>query len=407
MRRIALAAILLGFLATTPPVRAAGLIPAGAAFEVEPPEDPDHAILNIRGGAAAAALPGGFVAVWQEDLVDLGLEDSVVAGRRVGFASDPGPRFEVADSYVFPRQQYVTCPDVAPLGGGLFVTAWHWTRFQGSDVAFRRQRSDGSALDSPFRIVGDSLDDLFVGCPALAGNPNGGFAFAWTEQDRAHPDQVTYRLQPFGGDGEPAGPVVSLGVPEVATAGAAARPAVGIDRAGRSVAAWADGLGFILGRRFGKDGAPRGEFFRIGRGGGSSALAIKAGGGFVAAWSRAAAGGRQVLLRGYDAAGRPLGLPRAVARTDEFASPTLRLDRSGRVVLFWVDGGNRFIGRLFTPGFEPLGSEVFAGFVAGEELDTRPYAGVALLGNRVFAVWADSASIGSQAVVGRYFAIEP
>ncbi len=408
MRRFGIAAILFILLSATCPLLGAGLIPLGAVFEVEPLPNPEFTLLMLRNGAAAAALPGGFVAVWQTDQVDVGLEDTIIEGRPVSPASGPGSLFPVVGGFFYPREEFVVCPGIVPLGGDLFLTAWHWSRFEGSDVAFLRKRTDGTELDSPFRIVGDSLDGVIVGCPAPAGNSKGRFAFAWAEQTREQPDRVTYRLQAFGTDGEPAGPIVPLGPPVSSALRAAAKPDLGMDRAGRTVAAWPDGSGFLLGRRFGKSGAPLGEAFRVGRGGGPAALAIKPGGGFVVAWSRAAARGWQVLLRGYDAEGRALGPTRLVARTDGFVSPILRLDRSGRTVLFWADGTNRWVGRLFSPSFEPLGGEVVVGRLAGSEQGTTPYAGIAVLGNRVFTVWSPAAGGGaSQSILGRYFTIKP
>lgn len=408
MRRIKFGAILFTLVCASAPLLGAGLVPLGAVFEVEPPPDPEATLLMIRNGTAAAALPGGFVAVWQVDQVDVGLEDTVIEGRTVSPTGDLGSLFPVVGGFFYPREEFVICPGIVSLGGDLFLTAWHWSRFAGSDVAFLRQRTDGTELDSPFRILGDSLDGVRVGCPALAGNSKGGFAFAWAEEAREQPERVTYRLQAFGTDGEPAGPIVPLGPPVSSTLQAAAKPDLGIDWAGRTVAVWPDGSGSLVVRRFRENGAPRGNAFRVGRGSGAAAVAISPDGGFVVAWSRAAARGRQVLLRGFDAGGRPLGLPRVVARTDGFASPALRLDRSGRVVLFWADGTNRWVGRLFTPIFELLGGEVYVGRLAGREQGTDPYAGLAVLGNRVFTVWSPTVGGGaSQPILGRYFAIEP
>lgn len=364
----------------------AGLVGASELVPLGPPVtlagDPWPGDELVRSGVAATAVEGGFSVVWHE----FGYEFDHVSAVDL---SALGIIRGVSSIYEwYPRSLGLpSCPTVATLGRDRVVVAWTLREYSPFIIAFRRYSAAGTPIDGAVRVVREPLGVVFTAdCPAAAGNEDGAFALAWN----AGLSPYRAQAQGFHPTGERATPIL-----ELATAsGKSGPPALGLDRSGRIFLAADDLVGAVWGERFSATGAPLGGPFRIGRGGGEVALAPVPSGGFLVAWSRAEAGGRQILLRHYGANGRPLELPRAVSRTKRFDRPALRVDRQGRPVLFWIDENRHLVGRLFEADLAPAGGLTDLGAVGSTHV-WRERVGLALLGRRLLAVWLGPALEGS------------
>lgn len=374
MRPPILITLFLILLVATGPGGASELAPLGPPVSLL--GDPPLGDEVTRSGVAATAVEGGFNVVWHEigfefdhvSAIDL---SALSVGRGISSIYEWNPR-----SLGFP-----SCPTVATLGRDRVVVVWTLREYPAGSyiIAFRRYSAAGAPIDSTVRVVRVPLGVVFAAdCPAAAGHEGGGFALAWS----AGLNPYRAQAQAFKPTGERATPILELAT----SSGRSGPPALGLDRSGRIFLAADDLVGAIWGERFSAVGAPLGGPFRIGRGGGEVALAPVPSGGFLVAWSRAEAGGRQILLRRYGADGRPRGLPRGVGQTKRFDQPVLRVDRHGRPVLFWIDESRHLVGRLFEADLSSTGGLTVLGPVGSTHV-WRERAGLALLGRRVLAVW--------------------
>jgi VCBS repeat-containing protein len=266
------------------------------------------------GNAVAPLAGGGFVVTWGSDGQD-GSASGVFARR---FAADGTP-LDAADIPVnvttFNNQWFSA---VAALASGGFLVTWmsYGQDGDGDGIFARRFAADGTPLDAADIPVNDTTtgNQQYHAVAALAG---GGYVVTWQSdpQDGSGSDIFARR---FAADGTP---LDAADIPvNVTTAGRQSSPAVASRADGSFVVAWSSrGPGEvsdddIFARRFAADGTPLDaadipvNVTTAGRQS-SPALASRADGSFVVTWeSRGPEKGSEydIFARGFAADGTPL-----------------------------------------------------------------------------------------------------
>jgi hypothetical protein len=271
--------------------------------------------LDTFSPAVTAATPGEFVVVWASGYLTYGGSELVgfgggVQGRRVGLHAQPlAPEL-----------------DVVPVG-----------------------------------------DALTPASPRIAGNASGRFVVTWELADAnftVNRSQFSIRQRQFGADAKPLGPEVSLYASAVGLSEQRLPQfpyvAVGMDPAGRSVAAWLqplplsesmngdlhaqlfDASGKAVGGGFAVTGRQRSETAPAAAmdGQGNAILVYESGGG--------------IFLRRYDSQGRPLGGEVQVPSPAGASSPKVGASAGGSFVVVWSTGA-KIAGQRFDAAGRPDG----------------------------------------------------
>jgi hypothetical protein len=195
-----------------------------------------------------------------------------------------------------------TEPVIASDAAGNYVVLWYGF----SEIDGQRFSSSGAPIGSTFRVDtgSNSLSQLEV-----AGDASGDFIAVWADNG---PDGYANGVfgRRFGSDGAPRGDEFQV---NVYTTGSQYRPSVAIDGSGNFVVIWQDNMqGLLLGRRYSSSGAALTGEFRVDTGtfaGEHEHVASDSSGNFVVTWTALDGGGLGVDARFYASTGGPLGPP--------------------------------------------------------------------------------------------------
>lgn len=378
------------------------LTPVGGEFPV------NSFTSGSQGNPRAAVSAGGtFVVVWQgpsEGLINTGID---VYARLFDASGVPrGAEFRV-NSYPIGHQ---SDPDVVMGAAGDFVVAWssYGQDGSGSGVYAQRYNSAGAPQGPEFRVNVETVGHQSA--PAVAMDAAGRFAITYRDA-KAFLLARRYSVAgvPLGGE---------LRVNQTPVAETFYRTDVAMDAAGGFVVVWhsyetpRNGLySDVYARRFGADGAPQGNEFRVNTvtafGQRNPAVAASATGDFVVAWMGPFPGiGYGVYARRYSAAGAPLGDEFRIspASANGLQVPAVGMDAAGTFVVAWTGGGS--------PSYRPLAREYTAAGlpVLDRELVVNPssfgdltYTEVAMAPNgNAVALWLRSDGSSSGVYGQRY-----
>lgn len=215
---------------------------------------------------------------------------------------------------------------------GVATVVWESRRQQrGHSGVYLRRVGVAGVPSSPEIALADSLR-LGQRDPAVGVASNAAIAWAADGSDGAG-DDVWLRTSPL------APPV------RVTASPASGAPALARLGDGGTVVAWArrgEGGGTaLMFRRFDADGVPTGPAYEHPRpfgDDGSPALATVPEGGFALAWTRTVEGMGSVLLRVFDAEGRPRAPPTTLSRPTHVAiEPSVAAARDGSLLVAWMD----------------------------------------------------------------------
>jgi hypothetical protein len=236
-------------------------------------------------------------------------------------------------------------PRAAALPVG-FVVVWQ-TGAPGSmatDVEAQRYDAGGAAVGAEFRV-----NTYTPGCqraPDVAAAADGSFVVVWQSEGEDGSGQGVY-AQRFAANGTPAGGEVLV---NVTTAGDQQAPRVAYDPAGSAfTVAWesfgqdGDGWG-VFARRFDPSGPLTGEILLSATTAGDQrhpALAVQPTGEIAVAWESPDGSGPGISVRRFTSALSPLtGEVRANTATSGFQTgPALGADASGNLVAVWESSG--------------------------------------------------------------------
>ncbi|MFM2053708.1 MAG: hypothetical protein RL456_1745, partial [Pseudomonadota bacterium] len=253
---------------------------------------------------------------------------------------------------------------VAADAQGNFVVVWtdDAASESGTGVYARLHAADGTALGDPWRVAVTTEDDQKH--PRVARAASGEFAVVWTSVNQDGSYESVY-LRRFAADGTALTGEIRVHTMET---GLQSSAVVGLDAQGGMVVAWAgDGPAgsSVYVRRFGADGTPVDPVERLvvngttGSGETAPALAMRADGGYVVAWTS----GRYVHWRGFGADGQPLhDAVQADNVLADSVGPAIAVDAQGRVVVAYRD--RDLSPGVWVRGFEADGSQRFSWFKA-------------------------------------------
>ena len=286
------------------------MLPLAIILALATPLPADEFVVNeattgtqIHRAAVSTASDGGgnFVVVW------LGADGTygnygIWASRFDAGTLRRGPDVLV-NSFTTGRQ---IRPAVAVHPDGRFVVVWH---DEARGIFGQRFDALGAPLGGEFQ-VNTSVPPNFAYAD-VAGDATGRFVVVWTARDGSGYGVLA---QVFSADGTPDGGEFMV---NSATAGALTRPAVAMHAGGAFVAAWSgrrpDGSNGIAARRFEANGVPVGLDFNVSEGEGMAPhVEIHPAGGFLAVWWGS---DLQVRARDFDAAYQPIGPSKQISGT--------------------------------------------------------------------------------------------
>ena len=263
--------------------------------------------------AVASDSQGDYVVVWDRYLDQEGSRAEVVF-RKYESGDKPLTARREVNQY---RDGWQHQHDVAMNGAGLFAVAWTSDDQDGSSTGVYARLYAGRKPVTGEILVPTSVAGI-QRFPRVAIDGAGNFVVVWEGQANSAPGSVADILaRRFDRTGKPLGKAYQVNTHVL---GFQTDAAVAMRPDGRHVVVWKsfaqDGPGAgIYARRFDAQGRPLGGEIRISQSsipsfGAHSAVAIRPDGGFVVAWDRCNTSdflaGCSVLVRRYDASGRPL-----------------------------------------------------------------------------------------------------
>lgn len=201
--------------------------------------------------------------------------------------------------------------------------------------------------------------------PSIGGGAAGGFVVVWSASDQGGSGDRIFGRR-IDRSGAPRGEEILVSAGGVGDQSGAV---VEVDGTGNSVVVWQryDSINLrwqILGRRFDREGEPRGMEFEVGSREPtrrmSPSVAMRDSGEFVVAWQQPDGGADGIFARRFDAGGVALGNDFRVNASTERnqGSPEVGMDGSGNFVVVWAS--NTFGGRLdvFARRFDAAGRPI-------------------------------------------------
>ena len=214
--------------------------------------------------------------------------------------------------------------------------------------------------------------------PAIAADPDGGFAVAWVDQEEEGSPALVY-FRRFDASGAPLSG--ELSVAPAPSVGGQFEPAIAADGSGGVDVAWA-GKG-LHARRFDAAGVALSGVIEVGpnfQSGFHPRISADPGGGFSVVWKGTEPGSRRgVFLRRFDAGGTPFepALRIDPDTTTKQQQPVIAADGSGGAWVAWVRSGDNgedetFNQDVFARHFaSPLETQIDSG-PAGPTNDSAP-----------------------------------
>lgn len=276
-------------------------------------------------------------------------------------------------------------------------------------IFVQRLSVDGMSLGQP--VQANSTATAVATHASVAADAQGRSVVVWHELIRQPKRDVSRVVARWSGDS--AGPGSEVIVRSVSPT-VPLDPVVAMTASGQTLVVWTGpGPGDsndVYGRRYGPDGVPLGDMFRVNRTTtgvqDQARVAALPGGGFVVAWHSA---GRGIFLQRFDDAGHKLGGETRVSqrRSGEQEMPALAVDSAGAIVVAWSgtgsgDGQGIFL-QHFAANGKRLGSETrvnatIVGRQVGPALAISP-------DGELLATWASKSKDGSGwNILGQHFA---
>jgi hypothetical protein len=350
--------------------------------------------MGWQGDPSSAMRPDGrFLFCW-EDRRDIGNSD-LFAQRFSAAGTRLGDNFRVSDSAAG-GDQSMSGAWVSP--GGTALVAWDDRRFGlTGDIFAQFLDADGTPLDTNFRVNDDPVGSANQYEPEVSGDSSGRFVVAW--MDGRGQGMVDWNVfcQRFNSQGQRVGGNVQV----TADTSIQWTPDVACGVGGEFVVTWDDvrnGNWDVYGQRYGSDGSPRGQNFRVNDDNGSasqhgSGVAVNKYGEFVVVWTDGRNGEDDVYGRRYDAGGVPQGLSFRLndVSTGSQLNPSIEARPDGGYWVVWADArsGNHDI---YCQRLNRSGSKVGDGFRISDDrassLQRCPSVGMDVNGS-LCIVWED------------------
>lgn len=398
-------------LAATP--ASAAQAPIGSEFLVN-----TTTIGNQIQPAVSSAADGRFVVVWDGETAGGSLND-IYAQRFSANGEKLGAEVRV-NTDIGERQGN---PAVAMDAQGNYVVIWDSAKHTaaGTGKYARAFYADGTPRGDQFKVNSSGRDLYPLVAAAMDGN--GNFALAWPERASTGSPIATnislsyIMVQRYWADGTPNGAAIIVDQAYLTTFRV---PTIGMDAQGGFVVAWnsasqagfatkESALGYGLGifaRRFGADGQPLGNSFRVNA---DTALitvkddpmiydrpvvAVASNGSFAVAWQT---NGQDLVptgisLRRYNASGTPMTPPTTIDAPRLSRKPALAFGLNGELVVAAHSDG--LYVRAYAPNGQARGASLRADSGAASGKVLQPAVTVDSFG-RFVAVWQTFGQDGS------------
>jgi large repetitive protein len=264
--------------------------------------------MGWQGDPSSAMRPDGrFLFCW-EDRRDIGNSD--LFGQRFDAAGTRlGSNFRASDSAAG-GDQSMSGAWMSP--SGVALLAWDDRRFGlTGDIFAQFLNPDGSPMDTNFRVNDDGVGEANQYEPDVSGDSSGRFVVAWMDGRGQGVEDWNVFCQRFNSQGQRIGANVQV----TSDASTQWSPDVSCGAGGEFVVTWDDGRSGnwdVYGQRYGADGSPDGQDFKVNDDNGSadqhgSGVAVNEYGEFVVVWTDRRSGEYDVYARRYDAGGSPQG----------------------------------------------------------------------------------------------------
>lgn len=264
-------------------------------------------------------------------------------------------------------------PEVASDAQGRYVVVWESSDDQdGSSwgVFAQRYDVDGTTEGSEFQ-VNTFTPDLQVD-PYVDRNAQGDFVVVWMSYFQTGGDDFDIFAQRFDASGMPLGGELQV---NSFTTGYQGNPVVALDDSGNFLVVWEseaqDGsLRGVFAQRFGSDGTPAGNEFRVNSTVASDQndpVAVASGGAFLVVWEDEGldGGSETVVLQALDGNGDPVGSETQVNTytTANQEDPAIAVSTDGTFAITWESTGqdgsdDGIFAQVFDANRQPVGSEV-------------------------------------------------
>ncbi|MBM3330888.1 hypothetical protein FJY68_03430 [candidate division WOR-3 bacterium] len=320
--------------------------------------------MGWQGDPSSAMRPDGQSLFCWEDRRDIGNSD-LFAQRFSAAGARLGDNSRVSDSAAG-GDQSISGAWTSP--GGVTLLAWDDRRFGlTGDIFAQFFNPDGTPLDTNFRVNDDQIGYANQYEPEVSGDSSGRFTVAWMDGRGQGSMDWNVFYQRFNSQGQRIGANVKV-TTDVSTQWT---PDVACGAGGEFVVTWDDarnGNWDVYGQRYGDDGNPRGQNFRVNDDNGStgqhgSGAAVNKYGEFIVVWTDGRNGEDDVYGRRYDAGGVPqgLGLRLSDVSTGSQMNPSIEARPDGGYWVVWADArsGNHDI---YCQRLSRNGSKVGANF---------------------------------------------
>jgi hypothetical protein len=258
--------------------------------------------------SSAMGQDGRSLFCW-EDRRDIGNSD-LFAQRFDAAGTRLGDNFRASDSAAG-GDQGMSGAWISPAGVALL--AWDDRRFGlTGDIFAQFLNPDGTPRDTNFRVNDDPVGRANQYEPDVAGDSSGRFVVAWMD-GRGGGGSMDWNVfyQRFNSQGQRIGANVQV----TTDTSVQWTPDVSCGVGGEFVVTWDDGRNGnwdVYGQRYGSDGSPDGQNFKVNDDNGSasqqsSGVAVNKYGEFVVVWTDRRSGEDDVYARRYDAGGIPQG----------------------------------------------------------------------------------------------------
>ena len=286
---------------------------------------------------------GNFVITWDEDRNGIGDYD-IYAQRYASNGSPLGINFRVNDDQGTERQEY---PSISTDRNGNFIITWVDRRngFQDRDIYAQRYSSDGSPIDTNFKVNDDpgTTNQEF---PAIAIDSSGHFTITWTDQRNWDYDIYAQR---FASNGNPIS--ANFRVNDQPGGAWPGWPAISANGSGDFVISWMDernGDYDIYAQRYFSDGTSISINFKVNDDPGNADqgypnISTDGNGNFIISWKDERNGNQDIFTQRYASDGSLLGTNFKV--NDDLGSadqtgPSISTNNNGNFVISWTDRRN-------------------------------------------------------------------
>jgi hypothetical protein len=318
--------------------------------------------------SSAMGTDGRFLFCW-EDRRDIGNSD-LFAQRFDATGTRLGGNFRASDSAAG-SDQSMSGAWIAP--GGVALLAWD-DRRSGltGDIFAQFLSSDGSPMDTNFRVNDDGVGEANQYEPEVSGDSSGRFVVAWMDGRGTGSSDWNIFCQRFNSQGQRLGSNIQV----TTDASIQWTPDVGCGAGGQFVVTWDDarnGNWDVYAQRYGAGGAPAGQNFKVDDDNGSadqsgSSVAVNRYGEFMVVWTDRRSGEDDVYARRYDASGNPQGSSFRLSdvSTGSQVDPNIEARPDGGYWTAWADArsGNPDI---YCQRLNRNGSKVGANFLVNDD----------------------------------------